>query len=48
MELLEALKTRKSIRVFKTDPVPRTLLTEVLEAARGPPPGAILSPGNWW
>jgi nitroreductase len=37
MELLEALKTRKSIRAFKTDPVPRALLTEILEAARWSP-----------
>jgi nitroreductase len=37
MELLEALKARKSIRVFKTDPVPRALLTEILEAARWSP-----------
>ena len=38
MELLEALKTRKSSRAFKTDPVPRALLTEILEAARWPVP----------
>ena len=49
MELLEALKTRKSIRAFKADPVPRALLTEILEAAGvGPPLGAILNLGNWW
>lgn len=37
MELWEALKTRKSIRAFKTDPVPRALLAEILEAARWSP-----------
>ena len=37
MELLEALKTRKSIRAFKTDPVPRALLKEIIEAARWSP-----------
>jgi nitroreductase len=37
MELLEALKTRKSIRAFKTDPVPRALLTEIIETARWSP-----------
>lgn len=37
MELLEALKTRKSIRAFKSALVPRALLTEILEAARWSP-----------
>jgi nitroreductase len=37
MELFEAVKTRKSIRAFKSDPVPRALLTKVLEAARWSP-----------
>jgi nitroreductase len=37
VELLEGLKTRKSIRAFRTDPVPRDVLTEVLETARWSP-----------
>jgi len=37
MELLEALRTRKSIRAFKPDPVPRDLVAQVLEAARWAP-----------
>lgn len=37
MEVAEALKTRKSIRAFKSDPVPPALLTEILEAARWSP-----------
>ena len=37
MELLEGLKTRKSIRAFKPEAVPRDLLTRVLEAARWSP-----------
>jgi nitroreductase len=37
MELQEALRTRRSIRAFKPDPVPRDLITEVLDAARWAP-----------
>jgi nitroreductase len=37
MELLEGLKTRKSIRAFKPDPVPRELVARVLDAARWSP-----------
>jgi nitroreductase len=37
MELLEALRTRKSIRAFKTDPVGREGITRILEAARWSP-----------
>lgn len=31
MEILEAIKTRKSIRKFKADPVPKAILKELLE-----------------
>lgn len=34
MDALEALKTRRSIRKYKPDPVPRKLLEEVLDCAR--------------
>jgi nitroreductase len=37
MELQEALRTRRSIRAFKPDQVPRDLITRVLEAARWSP-----------
>jgi nitroreductase len=37
MELLEALKTRRSIRAFKPQAVERGLITQVLEAARWSP-----------
>ncbi len=37
MDLLQALRTRKSIRAFKPEPVPRSLITQVLEAARWSP-----------
>ncbi len=37
MDLLRVLRTRKSIRAFKPEPVPRSLITQVLEAARWSP-----------
>lgn len=33
MEILEAIQTRKSIRKFKSDPVPRKILKDILETA---------------
>jgi nitroreductase len=37
MELLEALRTRKSIRAFKPQAVPRSVITQVLDTARWSP-----------
>jgi nitroreductase len=37
MDILEALRTRKSIRGFRPDPVPRAVLSEVLEIASRAP-----------
>ena len=37
MEVLDAIKTRRSIRHYKTDPVPEELIQKVLEAARWAP-----------
>ncbi len=37
MELIEAIKTRKSIRGYKKDPVPKAVLREVLEIASRAP-----------
>ena len=39
MELLEAIKTRRSIRAYKPDPILREVLTELLDAARWSPSG---------
>jgi 5,6-dimethylbenzimidazole synthase len=38
--LLELIKNRRSIRVFKPDPVPDNLLQKILEAGRWAPSGA--------
>ena len=32
MNLLEAIKSRKSIRAYKSDPIPKAILIELLEA----------------
>ena len=37
MEVLDAIKTRRSIRHYKSDPIPEELLQKVLEAARWAP-----------
>jgi nitroreductase len=37
MELLEGLRTRKSIRAFKPDPVPQELVAQLLDTARWSP-----------
>ena len=44
MELLEAIKSRKSIRAYKPDPVPRKVLTELLEVATRAPSGSNTQP----
>ena len=37
MDAIECIKTRRSIRKFKPDPIPRELLNEVLDCARHAP-----------
>lgn len=44
MNVTEALKTRISIRAFKPDPVPETLLRDILDVARFAPSGGNLQP----
>ena len=44
MEVLEALKTRKSIRSFKPDPIPKQVLNEILEAAIRAPSAMNIQP----
>jgi nitroreductase len=44
MELIEAIKTRKSIRAFKPDLIPREVLTELLDVARWAPSDANTQP----
>ncbi|MDP1628510.1 nitroreductase [Parvibaculum sp.] len=44
MDLDEALKARKSVRAFKPDPVPLSLVNEILELARHSPSGTNIQP----
>ena len=44
MELLEAIKMRRSIRAFKPDPVPDDLIQQLLESARLAPSGSNTQP----
>jgi len=44
MELLEAIQSRRSIRAYKPDPVPKRVLTELLEVATRAPSGSNTQP----
>jgi nitroreductase len=44
MELVEAVKSRKSIRAFKPDPVPQGVLQQILENVRNTPSWANSQP----
>jgi len=45
MDLLEAIKTRKSIRAYKPDPVPKQVLREILEIASRAP--SVMNTQPW-
>ena len=44
MDVIEAIKTRKSIRAYRPDPVPRQVLTELMEAGLRAPSWANSQP----
>jgi nitroreductase len=44
MDVIEAIKSRKSVRAFKTDPVPREVLQAIMEAALRAPSWANTQP----
>jgi nitroreductase len=44
MEILEAIRTRRSIRKYKSTPIPEELLKEVLSSARMAPSGVNSQP----
>ncbi|MDH7568260.1 MAG: nitroreductase family protein [Armatimonadota bacterium] len=44
MDVLEALKTRRSIRAYSSRPVPREVLEEILECARWSPSARNVQP----
>ncbi len=48
MELIEAIKARKSIRGYKPDPVPKSVLEEILEVASRAPSSMNTQPWEMW
>jgi nitroreductase len=44
MDVIEAIRTRRSIRVFKPDPSPRKVLQELLDISRWAPSGGNVQP----
>jgi nitroreductase len=48
MEFYEVVKTRRSIRSYRADPVPRASLQRVLEAARAAPSGSNRQPWRFY
>lgn len=48
MELLESIKSRKSIRAYKSDPVSKEVLTEILDIARWAPSATNTQPWEFF
>lgn len=46
VDFYEVIQTRRSIRSFKKDPIPRKILDRVLEAAHVAPLDPIVNHGN--
>jgi nitroreductase len=44
MDVIEAIRTRRSIRVFKPDPIPKKVLQELLDVSRWAPSGGNVQP----
>jgi nitroreductase len=44
MDVIEAIRTRRSIRMFKPDPVPKKVLQELLDVSRWAPSGGNVQP----
>jgi nitroreductase len=47
MDVIEAIRTRRSIRVFTPDPVPRKVLEELLDVSRWAPSGGNVQPWHF-
>jgi nitroreductase len=44
MDVIEAIRTRRSVRMFKPDPVPKNVLHELLDVSRWAPSGGNVQP----
>jgi nitroreductase len=47
VDILDLLKSRRSIRVYQDNPIPQDLLLQILEAGRWAPTGANLQPWHF-
>ncbi len=47
MDVIEAIRTRRSIRAFKPDPVPKNVLRELLDVSRWAPSGGNVQPWHF-
>ena len=47
MDILDLLKSRRSIRIYQDKPIPQDLLFQILEAGRWAPSGANLQPWHF-
>jgi len=47
MDVIEAIRTRRSVRVFKPDPIPRKVLQELLDVSRWAPSGGNVQPWHF-
>ncbi|MGB9660170.1 MAG: nitroreductase family protein [Nitrososphaerales archaeon] len=47
MDLLEAIKNRRSIRKYRKGPIPEVLILEILEAGRWAPSAGNSQPWNF-
>lgn len=47
MDVIEAIRTRRSIRAFKPDPVPTKVLQELLDVSRWAPSGGNVQPWHF-
>ena len=47
VEIIEAIRTRRSIRSFRPDPVPEKVLEELLDACRWAPSGGNAQPWHF-
>jgi nitroreductase len=47
VDILNLLKSRRSIRVYQDKPIPQELLLQILEAGRWAPTGANLQPWHF-
>jgi len=47
MDVIEAIRTRRSIRVFKPDPIPKKVLQELLDVSHWAPSGGNVQPWHF-